>query len=183
MSYFSSTSFYLDYFPFNKTEFSSGSFFPVSDACNKTLDPEGGCLYTPTYYFNAQVESLPIVRYSIRDQNHSIFYDESIKNVEIFILGKQDLRCATTKDCATACSIREGYWNNALMKCNITRYLSSVCYRLQLDEEGYHMDQSQLVDPNEIGCFYSNRWSPYSYSAQPSSLVTITVLIWDGCEF
>lgn len=91
------------------------------------------------------------------------------------ILSKQDLRCATTKDCSESCRKREGIWNNEIMKCNITKYLNSICYRIQSVQDGFVMDTSSLVSKDDIGCFQSNHWSPYEYSRHPVTTIPIFV--------
>ena len=60
-------------------------------------------------------------------------------------------------------------------QCNITRFLDSICYRLQSISNTYHLDNSSLVTTQNHGCYYSNNWSPYHYSIEESSSISVRV--------
>ena len=66
-------------------------------------------------------------------------------------------------------------------QCNITRFLESICYRLQSISNRYELDDSNLVTTHNHGCYYSNNWSPYYYSVEESS--TISVRVYNNISF
>ena len=70
----------------------------------------------------------------------------------------------------------DGFWEEERDICNITRFLSNVCYRLRFNGTRYALDRSDLVSSQDVGCFASAAWSPYLYSPNfNSSLVPIDV--------
>lgn len=175
--HFVNSIFYLNETTFAIEQFSSGHFFPVSDACNRTEDPHYGCMYTPTKFFDSQIASDRIVHFSILDGNSTVIKEEKMETIQMDILNKKALGCATARDCNELCSKKYGSWNVGKGYCNITRYLNSICYRLELHSNRYILDSSDLVDSNNEGCYYSNEWSPYSFSNEPSSSIHINVIV------
>lgn len=72
-----------------------------------------------------------------------------------------------------------GTWNTTLEVCYVPFYLQSVCYRLNHDQS-WKPDHEDLLSlhnnpSHDIGCEYSNKWSPYVYSPKKVQSVRITL--------
>ena len=167
--------FQLNDTSFSNVEYTSGNFFPVSDSCNQTEDPHFGCIYTSTLFLESTTQASEWIRFSVKNENSTVIINESIPRVQITILNKQDLRCATSHECNDLCLEKGGIWDMETYQCNITRFLDSICYRLQSISNTYQLDNSTLVTTQNHGCYYSNNWSPYHYSIEESSSISVRV--------
>ena len=167
--------FQLNDTSFSNVEYTSGDFFPVSDSCNQTEDPHFGCIYTSTLFLESTTQASEWIRFSVKNENSTVIINESIPRVQITILNKQDLRCTTSHECNDLCLEKGGIWDMETYQCNITRFLESICYRLQSISNRYELDDSNLVTTQNHGCYYSNNWSPYYYSVEESSTISVRV--------
>lgn len=167
--------FQLNDTSFSNIEYTSGSYFPVSDSCNETEDPHFGCIYTSTLFLESTTQASELIRFSVKNGNSTVIINESIPKVQITILNKQNLRCATSHECNDLCLEKGGIWDMETYQCNITRFLDSICYRLQSISNTYQLDNSSLVTTQNHGCYYSNNWSPYHYSIEESSSISVRV--------
>ena len=155
----------------------NGDVFPVSDACNRTGDPRSGCIYTSSSYFRTYLPfSHETERISIGDGLNVTYLTDTLSFTHHEELSRVNLHCTSTEDCQDLCSERSGFWEEERDICNITRFLSNVCYRLRFNGTRYALDRSDLVSSQDVGCFASAAWSPYLYSPNfNSSLVPIDV--------
>ena len=147
---------------------SSGDFFPVADACNRSHDPQFGCLWVESSFLQSNI-SVPLHSKQLEIfilQNHTVV-NQSVPLVAETFFDKHDLHCVSEVQCNETCSQKGGIWFHQLGFCNVTKYLASICYRVQLYSDGYYLDHSSLVAEDE-GCFSSNAWSPFHYSFQPA---------------
>ncbi len=148
----------------------NGDLFPVSDACSRQGDPGDGCIYTASSFFSTTVDTLSdVVSFVISDGMNLTYFEDSAPLVDQKMVGKASLHCSSTTDCHQICKKRSGYWIPSMEMCNITLYLSSLCYRLQKSGEDFTLDTSGFVSKTGIGCYQSNGWSPYLYTKSPAN--------------
>lgn len=174
---FLNSSFTLNETAMSLTTDFNGDVFPVSDCCNRTGDPRNGCMYTPSSYFRTflpfSLESEPI---SIGDGLDTAYIADTLSFTHHEELSRVSLHCTSTEDCQDMCSERKGVWEPERDVCNITHFLSHVCYRLRFNGTHFALDTTDFVSTLGAGCFASASWSPYLYSPDfNASLVPIDV--------
>lgn len=160
-------------------------YFPVADSCNKSGDPSGGCLYSESIYhsFNYTVSS-EVFNFTISDKNHKTILSDLVPLEDITRHSQRNLGCWDLSSCTKACDALSGVWNAYKNECIITRYLNKICYRVTYQDGKFVLDTSsysliklltsRLIDP-EVGCYYSNLWSPYLYADSDHKHVIINV--------
>lgn len=147
----------------------NGDFFPVSDACHRQGDPGDGCIYTASSFFSTTVETSDVISLIVSDGMNLTYFEDSVPLVDQKLIGKASLHCTSASDCRQMCEKRSGSWLDSMEVCNVTLYLSSLCYRLQKSGEDFTLDTSGFVSKTGIGCYQSNGWSPHLYSKLPTN--------------
>ena len=162
---FMNASFLLNGTEMSLTTDFNGDVFPVSDCCNRTGDPRTGCIYSSSSYFRTYLPfSQENEQISIGDGSNSTYLTDTISFTYHEELSRVNLHCTSTEDCEDLCSERKGIWEEDRDICNITHFLSNVCYRLRFNGTHYSLDTSDFVSSIDVGCFASSSWSPYLYS-------------------
>ena len=173
---FDSQSFYQNATKLERVEMRSGDLYPVSDACQRKGDPSGRCLYAASSYFTTRLlVSENCVSVQVTDGDRTVFVEDDIPSAHYQRIDKSSLQCLKTMDCQRACESRHGSWNDVSEVCNVTTYLSSICYRLQWSGTLFRIDTSPSVSAADVGCFQSNRWSPFVYGESPKREVPLEV--------
>ena len=157
-------------------EVRNGDLYPVSDACQRKGDPNGRCLYAASSYFSTRLlvsENRVSVR--VTDGDKIVLVEEDVPSAHYQRIDKSSLQCLKPMDCQQACESRHGSWNDDSAVCNVTTYLSSICYRVQWSGTLFRIDTTPSVSAVDVGCFQSNRWSPFVYGEQPKSEIPLEV--------
>lgn len=81
--------------------------------------------------------------------------------------------------CIEECHAIGGTWNTTQGVCYVPFYLQSICYRLSHGPT-WQADREDLLalrnnPSHDIGCEYSNKWSPYVYSPKKVNSVRISL--------
>ena len=161
----------------------NGDLYPVSDCCNRTGDPTGGCIYTSSSYFESFISSSgEKVSIEVGDAFNHSYFNDIIPLINYKMIPKVTLHCTSTHDCQEMCADEEGTWDPETEICNIVSYLASVCYRVRFNESSFSLDDSDFVSASGTGCFASTDWSPYSYSpVVNSTLIPVHVPLLTVC--
>ena len=147
----------------------------MSDSCSMAGDPLSKCIYTPSQYFQIETEMNQTMQLTIQNSDDHVIVDELIDSVRYLNLTMRSLGCSNSKECNDVCMKRGGVWNGRTLRCNVTEFLDSVCFRVMSFENSYLLDNSSLIKNDAFGCFSSTSWSPYHYSRNASSTVSISV--------
>lgn len=142
---FKNVSFYLEdeETPLYPVSTTSGKYYPVRDKCQKSGDPEEGCILTGAYYYKTTTSlptstSLPI---SIYGPSKELISKGSYESSRVVYYSASQLNCKDdTSTCSSKCRSKGGSWNSALRRCSVTNYLNELCYRVIKENGKWQLD-------------------------------------------
>ena len=111
----------------------SGSYYPVRDACNKKGDPSTGCNYTEALYYEtmAKVDPFDSSISIVLKGNNSDIVNTSYRTFATKTYTPSERGCSKkTAECSSTCHNKGGSWDSSRRLCTITRYLNELCYRV-----------------------------------------------------
>lgn len=158
-------------------EVRNGDLYPVSDACQRKGDPRDRCLYTASSFLQPFVRFRESCCCSSDRWRPDCVVEEDVPSLHYQRIDKSSLQCLKPMDCQHACESRHGNWSDVSAVCSVTTYLSSICYRLQWSGTLFQLDTTPSVSTANVGCFQSNRWSPFVYGEQPRSEIPLEVVL------
>ena len=166
-AFFDTQSFYQNTSRLEHMEVRNGDLYPVSDACQRKGDPRDRCLYTASSFFATRLSvSENRVAVQVTDGDRIVFVEEDVPSLHYQRIDKSSLQCLKPMD-----------WSDVSAVCSVTTYLSSICYRLQWSGTLFQLDTTPSVSTANVGCFQSNRWSPFVYGEQPRSEIPLEVVL------
>ncbi|KAK8790945.1 hypothetical protein WA158_005576 [Blastocystis sp. Blastoise] len=155
-----------------------GSYWPVRDSCKLEDDPDGGCIETVPYYLKG-TGTLSITQTTLRlYDNDNMIYNETIDTEKKDYIHLSNLDCDENEQkCISQCNHYNGQWNGTI--CIVYTYLENICYRVIKTENGFIVDQSNVLGlrgQSGTGCEYSDGgWASEKYSENKTKTMTARI--------
>ncbi|KAK8799627.1 hypothetical protein WA158_006175 [Blastocystis sp. Blastoise] len=173
---FSRTSFTANGQLMDQITWSSGKYYPVRDSCDKSGDPEGGCVSAKVLYYS--VNTLYFGGHlTVSNSQGETIHDGSYSSTQVTTYTKSQLSCTSdSSKCTEKCRDKGGVFSGNV--CRVTYYLNKLSVRVAKSGSSYNLDRSPVysfLPSSSFGCYHSNNYGVASYSSTASSSVVIEV--------